>query len=275
MKHIAVLITCHNRRANTIACLRRLFEQSLPRETALDVHLVDDGSTDGTSDAVRAAFPAVNIIPGDGTLYWSEGMRLAWRHASKADPDAYFWLNDDTVLYPGALASLLAIAERLPETPCVALGSCRDAATGRHTYGGETVRTHHPAQTVPLLPDEAESKRCDTFNGNCVLVTRAAFRLLGSLRSFKHAIADTDYGLRATRMGIPIWVAPGYLATCDRNPVEGSWRDRALPRRQRMRILLGRKGLPPGDWWRFLWAHAGLRALLYWPMPYVRVLSGL
>jgi GT2 family glycosyltransferase len=275
MRVIAALITCHNRKANTMACLRRLFEQALPPETALDVYLVDDGSTDGTADDVRAAFPTVNIIPADGTLYWSDGMRLAWRQASKADPDAYFWLNDDTVLYSGALASLLAIAERFPAKPCIAVGSCRDAAAGRHTYGGEIVRTRHPAQTIPLVPDEAETKPCDTFNGNCVLVTRAAFRLLGPLRSFKHAIADTDYGLRATRMGIPIQVAPGYLATCDRNPVEGSWRDRALPRRQRMRILLGRKGLPPGDWWRFLWAHAGLRALLYWPAPYVRVLSGL
>jgi GT2 family glycosyltransferase len=199
-----------------MACLRRLFEQAIPPETALDVYLVDDGSTDGTSDEVRTAFPAVNIIPADGTLYWCEGMRLAWRHASKADPDAYFWLNDDTVLYPSALASLLDIAQRFPTRPCIALGSCRDAVTGYHTYGGEIVHTRHPAQTVPLVPDDAEIKRCDTFNGNCVLVTKAAFRLLGSLRSFKHAIADTDYGLRAASMGmtaIPSRV-PGEIGHC-------------------------------------------------------------
>jgi GT2 family glycosyltransferase len=274
MRVIAALITCHNRRDKTMACLRRLFDQALPAETALSVFLVDDGSTDGTSGCVRGAYPAVHIIPADGKLYWSDGMRLAWKQASKTDPDAYFWLNDDTALYPGALASLLAIAEPLSGTSCIVVGSCRDAATGGHTYGGEIRRTLHPGQVVPVGPEETWAKRCDTFNGNCVLVTRAAFRLLGPLRSFRHAIADTDYGLRATRLGIPIFLAPGYLATCDRNPEEGSWRDKALPRTQRMRLLLGRKGLPPGDWWRFLWAHAGLRALLYWPAPYVRVLSG-
>ena len=274
MRVIAALITCHNRKEKTIACLERLFGQSLPPETVLQVHLVDDGSTDGTSHDVRATYPAVNIIPADGSLYWCDGMRLAWGHASKADPDSYFLINDDTVLYPGALASLLAIAERSPAKPCIVVGSCRDALTGSHTYGGEIVRTRHPGQTVPLVPEDTGVKPCDTFNGNCVLVTRAAFRQLGPLRSFKHAIADTDYGLRATRMGIPVLLAPGYLATCSRNPVHDSWRDRALSRPQRMRLLLGRKGLPPGDWWKFLWAHAGLRALVYWPAPYLRVLVG-
>jgi GT2 family glycosyltransferase len=274
MRVIAALITCHNRRAKTMACLRRLFDQALPAETVLSVFLVDDGSTDGTSDEVRATYPAVHVIPGDGALYWSDGMRLAWNQAAKDDPDAYFWLNDDTVLYPGAFASLLAIAEPFSVTSCIVVGSCRDGMTGSHTYGGEILRTLHPGQVVPVRPEEKEARRCDTFNGNCVLVTRAAFRLLGPLRSFKHAIADTDYGLKATRLGIPIFLAPSYLATCDRNPIEGSWRDKALPRMQRMRLLVGRKGLPPGDWWKFLWAHAGFRALLYWPAAYLRVLSG-
>jgi len=274
MTVIAALITCHNRKAKTIACLERLFEQSLPPETALEVYLVDDGSTDGTSHDVRVTYPAVNIIPGDGSLYWAEGMRLAWKHASKADPDAYLWLNDDTVLYPGALASLLEIAERPAIKPCIVVGSCRDAVTGVRTYGGEILLARHPAQTVALIPDDSKTKRCGTFNGNCVLVTRAAFRALGPLRSFKHSMGDTDYGLRAARLEIPILLAPGYLATCQRNPVEVSWVDPAMPRTRRMHLLLGRKGLPPCDWWRFLWQHAGLRALLYWPKPYLRVLLG-
>lgn len=274
MRVVAALITCHNRKASTLDCLRRLFEQDLPADTALEVFLVDDGSTDGTAAAVRAAYPHVRIILGNGNLFWCDGMRLAWSFASQKNPDAYFWLNDDTFLYPGALASLLKVADRFAGEPCIVVGSCRDAATGRHTYGGEIARSRHPGQTLPLLPDDTETKRCDTFNGNCVLVARAAFRKLGPMRSFGHAMADTDYGLKANRMGIAVLVAPGYLAACSRNPVAKSWRDRGLPRDQRMRLLLGRKGLPPADWWRFLWTHAGLRAFFYWPAPYLRVMAG-
>lgn len=272
---IAVLITCHNRRASTLSCLQRLFEQALPPDAALAVYLVDDGSTDGTADAVRAAYPSVHIIGGDGTLFWCDGMRLAWKYASQSDPDAYFWVNDDTVLYPGALAALLATAAGAAARSCIVVGSCRDADTGRHTYGGEMVRSAHPGRCVPLMPAESEPKSCDTFNGNCVLVTREAFRRIGLMRSFGHSIGDTDYGLMATRLGIPVYLAPGYLATCSRNPITEAWRDRRLPRAERLRILVSRKGLPPADWWKFLWAHAGLRAFLYWPVPYMRVLSGL
>lgn len=274
MRVVAALITCHNRRASTLGCLRRLFEQVLPAGTILDVYLVDDGSTDGTSDAVRQTYPSVHIIQADGSLYWCDGMRLAWQHASAVDPDAYFWLNDDTVLLPGALASLLKISDRCSANACIVVGSCRDAATGRHTYGGEVIRDRHPGRLNPVLPDPAETKNCDTFNGNCVLVTREAFRVLGPIRSFGHAIADTDYGLRANRIGIPVLVASGYLATCSHNPVGGSWKDKALPRFERFQLLLGRKGLPPSDWWRFLWQHSGFRALFYWPLPYLRVLAG-
>lgn len=274
MRHLAVLITCHNRKAKTIACLRRLFDQSLPPHTLLDVYLVDDGSTDGTADAVRVGYPEVHIIQSDGTLFWCDGMRLAWRHACQADPDAYFWLNDDTVLEPGALISLFATIEPLAPNPCIAVGSCYDPATREHTYGGEDLYTRHPGQLKPVAPGDPEVKSCDTFNGNCVLVNRAAFRLLGPVTSFQHAMADTDYGLRATRLGIPILLAPRYLATCRKNPIADSWTNTALPRKHRIRLVLGRKGLPPSDWWRFLWQHSGFRALLYWPRPYLRVLCG-
>ena len=74
---IAVLMTCHNRKESTLRCLR-----GLPSD--LDVFLVDDASTDGTSDAVREVSRAerdgrVEVREGNGSLYWAWGMALAWR----------------------------------------------------------------------------------------------------------------------------------------------------------------------------------------------------
>ena len=86
---VAVLMACHNRRAKTLSCLQRLFAQALPPSVRLRVYFVDDGSTDGTAEAVEVAFPEVTIIPADGTLFWCEGTRLAWRRASQADPEFY------------------------------------------------------------------------------------------------------------------------------------------------------------------------------------------
>jgi len=278
MSTIAVLITCHNRKVQTIACLDRLFTQQLPQSHTLSVYLVDDGCTDGTAEAVRAAYPAVMILKGNGSLFWCNGMRLAWQHAAQRDPDFYLWLNDDTLLRPDCLAVLLA-AWNESATPSgnggIVVGTCCDPITAEFSYGGQMLRGHHPARLRPVAPDPVSVKRCDTFNGNCVLVGRAAFQTLGIMRSFKHAISDTDYGLLAKRAGVQVVVAPGYVAECGANPQPGSWYSRTLPRRERWRILLSRKGLPPGDWWKFLWAHAGLGAFLYWPVPYLRVIIGL
>ena len=82
MGEIAILMTCHDRVATTVACLRRLFAAVEQLEGwACKVFLVDDGSTDGTGDRVRVEFPDVRVIDGDGTLYWAKGMRKAWEAA--------------------------------------------------------------------------------------------------------------------------------------------------------------------------------------------------
>lgn len=277
-KTIAVLITSHNRKAKTLSCLHHLFNQVISPSFALRVYLVDDGSTDGTSEAIKTGYPQATVIRADGTLFWCNGMRLAWQCATETQPEFYLWLNDYTYLRPGCIETLLSAWRKFAITgdeSCIVVGSCCDPESGKHSYGGEILFGGHPGRSQPVLPYAGEVQRCDTFNGNCVLVPKAAFDVLGMMRPFQHAISDTDYGLRAKRAGISSVVASGYVAECRRNPPEKSWRCRSLPRAERWKKLVGRHGLPPLDWWRFLWAHSGVRAVLYWPTPYVRVLIGL
>jgi GT2 family glycosyltransferase len=111
----------------------------------------------------------------------------------------------------------------------------------------------------------------DTFDGNVVLVNAAAASLLGNLDAvFEHAMADTDYGLRAGRLGIAVWLAPGTHGVCSTNALHGTFRDTTLPARQRWQLLIGRKGLPPRSWWRFTRRHGGLLWPLHFAWPYLR-----
>jgi GT2 family glycosyltransferase len=278
---IAVLMTCHNRKVTTLKCLGGLTEHALPSGYRLAIHLVDDGSTDGTADAIASEYPDVHLIRADGSLFWSGGMYLAWRHAAGSDPEFYLWMNDDTYLLPGAVKNLVHTWSEyaaVGRDRCIVVASCYDPQTGKHSYGGEMIRGAHPARPIPVHPDPHVARECATFNGNCVLVPRATFQVLGFMRRFSHSMSDTDYGLYASRCGIPVVVAPGYCAECELNPVfkcpHSAWQDPSLPRIERWRKLVNRRGLPPMDWWRFLWAHAGIRALWYWPTPYLRVLLG-
>jgi GT2 family glycosyltransferase len=276
-RKLAILITCHNRKEKTLNCLTAVYAQKLPVDVSLAVYLVDDGSTDGTTHAIRSRFPLVTIIPGAGNLFWCGGMQQAWRQAAVDQPDFYLWLNDDTVLLADALATLLSVcvqAEKDPHVPTIVVGSCCDPQTGAHTYGGEKRLGRHPAKVAPI-PPASQPLPCDTFNGNIVLVPQSVFARVGVMRAFRHAMGDTDYGYLATRAGCRNLIAPGYLGTCPTNPASSGWQAVNQSRRLRWRKLLGPKGLPPADWWRLLFAHAGWRALYYWPTPYLRVLLGL
>ena len=89
-------MTCHNRREQSVSCLERLQSQTVQAD--IEVFLVDDGSNDGTTDAIRKRFPSTHLLHGDGSLYWAGGMRMAMEAAIPGRFDFYLWLNDDTKL---------------------------------------------------------------------------------------------------------------------------------------------------------------------------------
>ena len=97
-RYIAILLTCHNRRQKTLEGLRRLALCELPDGVTTRVIVVDDGSTDGTSDALAREFPSATVIQGDGLLFWNGGMRRAMQVALQSECDYMLWLNDDVLL---------------------------------------------------------------------------------------------------------------------------------------------------------------------------------
>jgi GT2 family glycosyltransferase len=271
---IAVLTTCHNRREQTLACLHALHQNDLATGHSLHPILVDDGSGDATAAAVRSAFPSVQVVQADGTLFWNRSMHLAFEIAVRVGFDAYLWLNDDTVAYPDTIGRLVETMRRQSSSgPCIVVGSTRDPATGMRTYGGERRAGWRRMRFVPVQP-ESEPVLCDTFNGNCVLVPRAVVARIGLIDpSFAHAMGDTDYGLRATAAGVPIWVMPGYAGDCAHDhPVSGTYRDRSLPFAERWHRIMQPKGLPPRSWWHITRRHAGIAWPLFWAWPYFRLL---
>ena len=58
MLRIAALLTVHNRRDLTVACLSALFNQKLPEAVELQAYVVDDGSSDGTAEESGIGFRA-------------------------------------------------------------------------------------------------------------------------------------------------------------------------------------------------------------------------
>ena len=260
---VAVLMTCHNRALKTCNCLQALFTQKFDSNVLLKVFLVDDASIDGTSQQVRHKFPQVHLIQGSGNLYWCGGMRLAWSVAAKSDPDFYLLLNDDTYLLPNALPSLLAFVPS-PLTKAIAVGAISDPETGKKSYGLVPIGRTTPSHGI------------STFNGNCVLISRAVYQDLGSLHpAYTHAMGDTDYGYAAARKGIPIFETKHFIGACPLDHNRKTWRDRSLSVSNRLRLLKSPKGLPFREWFVFCKRNYGIR----WPIkflgPTIRIFLGI
>lgn len=268
-KNIAVMLACYNRKEKTLSCLQRLKSQKLPEGFGFEIVLVDDGSTDGTSDAVNAQFPEAVVIRGTGGLYWNQGMRLAWKTAlGRRDYDYYLLLNDDTELYDDAIKRLVETEGLLRSRsgkPVIMVGSTADPVDGHHTYGGVARVRNYIGIRFSLVEPGGEPRACDTFNANCVLISREIAADVGVLSDrFSHAMGDTDYGLRAKEKGYNCWVLPGYIGTCANNATANTWLDAGLTLKERKKLLNSPKGKPPEEWLYFVRRHAGMLWLLAW-----------
>jgi len=271
---VAVLITCHNRKEKTLHCLQNLYDQTLPDGVVLKTYLVDDGCTDGTGDAVGEQFPDVNVIEGNGNLYWGGGMRLAFTEAMKGSYDFYLWLNDDTFLVPSACKLLLSDYEKVASDGLrqhIIVGTTKDPNSGHMTYGGYIrCSIWHPFHYREVLPDK-EPKPCDMMTGNCVLIAREVVELVGNLDpAFTHFGGDNDYALRARKLGCSIWVAAGYVSLCERNNLYIAIYDGTLPLRKRWAKMVSPKGLPPREYMVFARRHGGILWLIIFCLPYLK-----
>lgn len=281
---LAVLLTCYNRSAKTLASLKALFNQEQKISVKMDVYLVDDGSTDDTAAAVSQHYPQVKIIQGTGSLFWNGGMRVAFAEALTHDYDYYLWLNDDTVLFPNALDTLLASYHTLQqqgEDYFLLAGSTCDPQTNVLTYGGVVRRSRWRPLKFDLIEPIETVQRCDTINGNCVLIPRKVVQIVGNLDpAFTHYAGDWDYGLRAGQKGCTIWVAPGYVGTCSQNYQSGSETNPQVQLHEGLKKISQPKGLavreqtlhPLGEWKVFAQRHGGLLWPIYWLIPYRRLL---
>lgn len=240
---IAVLTTCHNRREMTLRCLRSLEWQSRGVECAIEVFLVDDGSTDGTGESVRslsAEWPAerfsVCLIRGNGFLYWAKGMECAWRVASKVGYDGYLWLNDDVDLMPDAIKTLLRSCASVPSA--VIVGEVKNSR-GAIIYG----------------------KRGDLFTGNFVYVPRAVYEKVGIIcGQYHHAWADSDYALRCKRLGVEI-ESCGVVGQCEGHPNRPGLKGLSLC--ERWSMLWNPKGWSVHDLWLYRLRNRGVCAAIF------------
>ena len=90
-----------NRLEQTKTALKCIQNQLIDEE--LRTIVIDDGSTDGTSEYLQQN-PSLNVLQGDGSLWWGGSIELGLQYVLReASPDDWILLlNNDTTVYVNA-----------------------------------------------------------------------------------------------------------------------------------------------------------------------------
>lgn len=216
---VYVIIPVHNRKATTLKCL-----ETLRQNGDLDqyhVIVVDDGSTDGTSEAISKQYPDVIILYGDGNLWWTGAINWGMRYAYEQGAKYIIWLNDDTIPLQGSISVLVQQCHKLK--PCILSGQAYESADLQvKTYGGQRRRQW---KHYAVHADFNEILNCDSICGNLVCLPRDVIENLGYLPSenLPHYQADVVYTWQAKCSGYRIAIVGKAISICPFNSSEPGW----------------------------------------------------
>lgn len=217
----AIVIPVFNRRETTLQGLKSL---SRINKENLDVKIfiVDDGSTDGTSDAVAKNFPEVEIIKGDGSLHYAGGTNLGIEAALKWNADYVATMNDDSVFHEDFLQRLIKTARENPRSIVGALLLLWDEPH-KVFQVGQVWNTMRGGWEIPddltafNVGDKAFEVEC--IVGNCVIFPVEAIRENGLMdaEKFPHGWGDAQYLMRMRKAGWKLLIEPKSFVWCEPN----------------------------------------------------------
>ena len=274
MYKIAVLITSYNRKEKTLNCLKNIMEQEVVPGMELTIYLVDDNSSDGTSEAVNVHFPSVNIIKGTGQLFWAGGMRTAWREALKVKSkfNYYLLINDDTFLFKNALKSIFDDKNSVADN-AILVGSIKDPVTGKFSYGGRRLRNRYNIASVEVIPNNLSPQLCDLGNGNFMLISAEVVDKVGILSDqYTHGFADFEYTTKAKKAGIPSYISSSYLGECVNDFDPRIKKQNTVSLKKRIEYLYSVKGLSYKEYLHFIRSYFPLYLPQAWLSLWIKTL---
>ena len=108
---VCIVILNWNGWQDTVECIESCLRLTYPRFSIL---LIDNGSSDGSEQALRVSFPQIELIQTGVNLGFAGGCNVGIRRSLQDGADYVWLLNNDTKVEPGALGSLVEVLESEP-----------------------------------------------------------------------------------------------------------------------------------------------------------------
>lgn len=212
---ISIIVLNYNSREDTLDCLRSLQHLTYPRVHTI---LVDNGSSDGTAEAVRACYPRVTVLETGANLGFTGGNNVGIRYALKQGADYIMLLNNDTIVAPDMIDLMIAAMEQNPalgvtgptiyyyDQPEViwSAGGSIDWGRGLTAMLGLNEEDKGQLGSVPRL--------VDFVTGCALLARREVWEQVGLLDDkFFMYYEETEWCVRASRAGYQIAHVPAAM----------------------------------------------------------------
>lgn len=256
-----------NRRADTLECLASLGRQTHTRQHVI---VLDNASTDGSPEAVRAEFPNVELVGLTDNQGYAGNNNVGIKLALERGADWVFVLNEDTVLDPGCLAALVAQGEADAKVGIVGpLVYHHDGQDVIQSAGGE-MNTHleswHRGQNQKDAGQYARPLASDWISGCAILVRRNVIEQIGMLDArFFYYWEEVEWCLRARKAGWGIVMAPA--ARLWHKGVQQNYQPKPSVTYYgtRNRLMMLQKHRVPLSTWLVTWSQLG-RTLASWTL---------
>ncbi len=209
-----IVVLNWNGAADTIACLKSLAPVISP---SCRVVIVDNGSTDGSVERIRVAFPEIEQLLLPSNLGYSAGNNAGFKRVMELGAGFVIFLNNDTTVDSGFYSPLV---ETLQQNSRAGIAVPKIFYADRHDtlwYAGGTVRLF----TGLVRHEGVHQKESPKFNtprttgyatGCCLAMRCRDFEALGGFdEAFGMYAEDVDLSLRLRSMGLSIEYVPSSI----------------------------------------------------------------